>query len=65
MSLLFITIIGSIKLTKQQHILCRNCKQYYNNNENTKTSCKIHKGKYIGAEASKHAGNNSLLLIQI
>ena len=54
----YLLLCNSIKLTNTK-LLCKNCKQYYYKNQNTNRSCKVHKGKFIGAELSKHVGTRS------
>lgn len=39
--------------------VCRICKQEYNPLNNTFNSCIFHKGRYLGAENSKHYGTKS------
>lgn len=39
--------------------LCRRCKQAFNPLENTAVSCRYHRGRWIGAELSKHLGTRS------
>ena len=39
--------------------LCRRCKQYYDEEKNTLTSCRYHSGRWMGAEESKHHGTRS------
>ena len=38
---------------------CRRCKLPFADADNTKTSCKYHKGRWLGAENSKHLGGQS------
>ena len=45
----------SIKLTKT----CKNCRSTYISTDNNILSCRVHKGRFIGAEASKHSGTRS------
>jgi hypothetical protein len=54
--MILISFNRSINIIKKT---CKYCKSSYDINTNTITSCKIHKGKYIGAEASKHSGTRS------
>lgn len=37
---------------------CRVCKEKFNE-ENRKNSCRYHRGRFIGAEMSKHLGSRS------
>eukprot|EP01038_Epipyxis_sp_PR26KG_P006265 gene6265-8629_t len=39
--------------------ICRICKKRYNPNKNYDNSCKYHKGRWMGAENSKHLGTRS------
>ncbi|CAM9548903.1 unnamed protein product [Choristocarpus tenellus] len=38
---------------------CRECKSTYLDEENFSTSCRFHKGRWMGAERSKHYGTRS------
>ena len=39
--------------------VCRVCKKQYNQLESDETSCRFHKGRWLGAENSKHMGTRS------
>ena len=39
--------------------LCKICKITYESNNNFPNSCRFHKGKWMGAENSKHMGTRS------
>ena len=39
--------------------ICRRCKQRFEIENNTPSSCTYHKGRFIGAENSKHFGTRS------
>ena len=54
--IVIISLCNSINIIKKT---CKNCKVLYDVNTNNIASCKIHKGRFIGAEASKHAGTKS------
>lgn len=42
-----------------QTSLCRRCKRRFEIEKNSPTSCTYHKGRFIGAENSKHYGTKS------
>lgn len=42
-----------------QTSVCRRCKQRFEIDKNTPSSCSYHKGRFIGAENSKHYGTKS------
>ena len=47
--------LSALKLSR----VCRVCKKQYNILESNDTSCRYHKGRWLGAENSKHMGTRS------
>lgn len=57
--------IIQLRMEKSQHPfecdlkVCKVCKKQYEKSNNSPTACVYHKGKWMGAENSKHMGTRS------
>ena len=58
MALLFV-VKSMPKINNDILKTCRRCKLPFTDADNTRTSCKYHKGRWLGAENSKHLGGQS------
>ena len=59
---LLIILLDSSTAVRQQRAgwkVCRRCKQSFDPQTNNPRACQFHKGRWIGAEVSKHLGGRS------